>query len=122
MNVFLLNGQKIISKANLLAEDELEVAAIDGKTIKNSHPGHGKKGIHTVSAWADRLGIVLSQMKTDEKTNEITVIPELLELMDLKGMIVTIDALVVSKENNGKDKRKKIRLCDYIKRKSRLTV
>ena len=47
---------------------------------------------------SDRLGIVLSQMKTDEKTNEITVIPELLELMDLKGMIVTIDAMGCQKK------------------------
>lgn len=50
-------------------------------------------------------------MKTDEKTNDITVIPELLELMDLKGMIVTIDALVLSKENNAKIAEKK---SDYV--------
>ena len=71
-------------------KDELEIVAIDGKTVRNSNRIYGKKGIHIVSAWADKLGIVLSQMKTDEKTNEITVIQELLELMDLKGMIVTI--------------------------------
>lgn len=50
-------------------------------------------------------------MKPDEKTNDITVIPELLELMDLKGMIVTIDALVLSKENNAKIAEKK---SDYV--------
>ena len=71
---------------------------------------------------SDRLGIVLSQMKTDEKTNEITVIPELLELMDLKGMIVTIDAMGCQKKITEKISEKKIRLYDYIKRKSRLTV
>ena len=88
-------------------QDELEVVAIDGKTIKNSHPEHGKKGIHIVSEWADRLEIVLSQMKTDEKTNEITVIPELLELMDLKGMIVTIDAMGCQKKITEKISEKK---------------
>jgi len=92
-------------------QDELEVVAIDGKTIKNSHSEHGKKGIHIVSAWADRLGIVLSQMKTDEKTNEITVIPELLELMDLKGMIVTIDAMGCQKKITEKISEKK---SDYV--------
>lgn len=98
-------------KAQPPEKDELEIVAIDGKTVRNSNRIHGKKGIHIVSAWADRLGIVLSQMKTDEKTNEITVIPELLELMDLKGMIVTIDAMGCQKEITKKISEKK---SDYV--------
>ena len=46
-----------------------------------------------VSAWASRLGVCFGQIKTEEKSNEITEIPELLELLDLKGVIVTVDAM-----------------------------
>jgi hypothetical protein len=63
-----------------------------------ANPPKGKKGAHIVSAWADRLGIALAQVKVDEKSNEITAIPELLELMDLKGVIVTIDAMGCQKK------------------------
>ena len=50
-------------------------------------------GIHIVSAWADELSLILGQVKTDEKSNEITAIPELLELIDIRGMIIIIDAI-----------------------------
>lgn len=56
-----------------------DVIAIDGKTLRRSHDrSNGKGPIHMVSAWASRLGIVLGQIKTDEKSNEITAIPELI--------------------------------------------
>ena len=51
-----------------------------------------------VSAWATRLGVCFGQVKTNEKSNEITAIPELLELLSLKGMIVTIDAMGCQKK------------------------
>ena len=73
------------------------VIAVDGKTARRSHDrGAGKAAIHTVSAWASANGIVPGQVKTDAKSNGITAIPALLDLLDLlllKGGIVTIDAM-----------------------------
>lgn len=71
-----------------------EVVAIDGKTARRSYDRQGKRGaIHMVSAWASQAGLSLGQIKTEEKSNEITAIPMLLELLELKGCIVTIDAM-----------------------------
>src|SRR5713226_498470 len=71
-----------------------EVVAIDGKTLRRSFDkGTAKRAIHMVSAWATENGVVLGQRKVDAKSNEITAIPELLDLLVLKGCIVTIDAL-----------------------------
>lgn len=71
-----------------------EIVAIDGKTVRHSYNTKGKQGaIHMVSAWATEAGMSLGQVKTDEKSNEITAIPKLLELLELKGCIVTIDAM-----------------------------
>ena len=69
------------------------VIAIDGKTLRKSHDSAlGKSAIHMVSAFATGVRLVLAQEKTEEKSNEITAIPKLLKLLDLKGQIVTIDA------------------------------
>ena len=69
------------------------VIAIDGKTLRGSHDrALGKSAIHMVSAFAADVRLVLAQEKTEEKSNEITAIPRLLKLLDLKGQIVTIDA------------------------------
>lgn len=71
-----------------------EVVAIDGKVLRRSFAkGTGKRAIHMVSAWASENGVVLGQRKVDTKSNEITAIPELLDLLALKGCIVTIDAM-----------------------------
>jgi predicted transposase YbfD/YdcC len=71
-----------------------EVVPIDGKCLRHSYDNdQGKRAIHMVSAWASRAGVVLGQVKVDEKSNEITAIPALLELLSLKGCIVTIDAM-----------------------------
>ena len=71
-----------------------EIVAFDGKTLRRSHDrGKGKKPIHMVSAWANDNGLVLGQIKVDEKSNEITAIPELLRALELHGCIVTIDAM-----------------------------
>ncbi len=71
-----------------------QVVAIDGKTLRGSHDrGIGKDAIHLVSAWARESGLVLGQRKTDAKSNEITAIPELLELLNVSGCLVTIDAM-----------------------------
>lgn len=71
-----------------------QVVAVDGKRLRRSHDGRlGKAAIHMVSAWASANRLVLGQLKTDEKSNEITAIPQLLKLLALKGCIVTIDAM-----------------------------
>lgn len=71
-----------------------QVIALDGKELRRSLDGHlGKKAIHMVSAWASANGLVLAQRKVDEKSNEITAIPELLKLLEIAGCIVTIDAM-----------------------------
>ena len=71
-----------------------QVVAIDGKTMRGSHHRRlGKKAIHMVSAFASDLGITLGQLKTAEKSNEITAIPELLAMLELTGCIVTIDSM-----------------------------
>lgn len=71
-----------------------QVIAIDGKTVRRSHDkAIGKDAIHMVSAWASANGITLGQRKVDEKSNEITAIPELLQLLNVNGCIVTIDAM-----------------------------
>jgi len=71
-----------------------EVVAIDGKTLRRSHDrGAGLAALHLVSAWATSNRLVLGQVATDAKSNEITAIPRLLELLHLKGCIVTIDAM-----------------------------
>ena len=69
--------------------------AIDGKTLRRSFDGpEGERALHVVSAFAaDGLGLVLGQVAVEDKSNEITAIPELLRLLDLQGCTVTIDAM-----------------------------
>jgi len=76
-----------------------QVIAVDGKTLRRSHDHRlGKDAIHMVSAWASANRVVLGQIKVDEKSNEITAIPALLQVLDLAGCIVTLDALGTQKE------------------------
>ena len=71
-----------------------QIVALDGKTVRRSHDrGNGKAAIHMVSAWAATNRLVLGQVKVDEKSNEITALPVLLQVLALKGCIVTIDAM-----------------------------
>ena len=75
-----------------------QIIAIDGKTIRGAK-SHGKKSpIHMVSAWACENNLVLGQVKTAEKSNEITAIPELLDILDVAGNTITIDAMGTQKE------------------------
>ena len=70
------------------------VVPIDGKTLRRSHDKkNDKKAIHIVSAWSVENSLVLGQIKTEEKSNEITAIPELLKMIDVSGCLVTIDAM-----------------------------
>jgi len=76
-----------------------QVISIDGKTMRHSYDrSSNKAAIHMVSAWATENRLVLGQIKTEEKSNEITAIPELLKVLELKGCIVTIDAMGCQKE------------------------
>lgn len=75
------------------------VVSIDGKTVRRSREGAGgQRPIHVVSAWACESALVLGQLRVDEKTNEIKAIPELLDLLCIKGCIVTIDAMGTQKD------------------------
>jgi predicted transposase YbfD/YdcC len=73
------------------------IVAIDGKTLRRSYEKH-KSPLHLVSAWACENKMVLGQVKTKEKSNEITAIPELLQVLALEGCIVTLDAMGCQKE------------------------
>ncbi len=74
------------------------VVALDGKTLRRSFRKPGIGFIHMVSAWSAQNHVVLGQVKTEEKSNEITAIPRLLDLLQLKGCLVTIDAMGCQKD------------------------
>ncbi len=77
----------------------LKRIALDGKTLRRSHDrASAKKALHLVSAWSVENRLTLGQAAVDEKSNEITAIPKLLELLALQGAIVTIDAMGCQKE------------------------
>ncbi len=89
-----------------------EVIAIDGKTLRrarNKKDGH--VFVHIVSAWASANGVVIGQVKTGEKSNEITAIPRLLDLLNISSCMVTIDAMGCQKEIVAKIREKG---ADYI--------
>jgi len=91
---------------------EGQVVAIDGKTNRGTRDwASGKSPIHVVSAWASENRITLGQVKTEVKSNEITAIPELLNLLEIKGCIVTIDAMGCQKNIAEKITDKK---ADYV--------
>jgi predicted transposase YbfD/YdcC len=76
-----------------------DVIAVDGKTLRRTFDrAQGLGALHLVSAWASANGLTLGQVAVDAKSNEITAIPQLLELLDLKGCVVTIDAAGCQKD------------------------
>lgn len=76
-----------------------EVIALDGKTLRHSFDAAtGQAALHLVSAWASENGIALGQLKVEGKSNEITALPELLKLLDVKGCVVTMDAMGCQKD------------------------
>jgi predicted transposase YbfD/YdcC len=78
---------------------EWKILAIDGKTNCGSHDrANGKKAIHMVSAWLLENKLVMGQVKTEEKSNEITAIPQLIKALDLKNCILTADAMACQKQ------------------------
>lgn len=83
---------------SLARNEDGQIIAIDGKTLRRSYDGSKKAAIHMVSAWSSANSVVLGQLKTEEKSNEITAIPELLNMLDISGCIVTLDAMGCQKE------------------------
>ena len=85
--------------SNELHDNKRRLVAIDGKTARRSHDAaRDWKALHIVSAWASEEGIALGQVATEEKSNEITAIPELLKRLELQNTVITIDAMGCQKE------------------------
>lgn len=84
---------------DIAALAEGEIIAIDGKCLRRSVDKASKKAaIHMVSAWAQQNSLVLGQIKVDDKSNEITAIPKLLERLNISGAVITIDAMGCQKD------------------------
>ena len=81
-------------KGGNTTEQEMDVISVDGKTVRRSKDeSKGKKAIHMVSAFSSKFGLVLGQQKCYEKSNEITAIPALLNMLVIEGSVITIDAM-----------------------------
>jgi predicted transposase YbfD/YdcC len=90
--------QALRDQAAAAAGVDQPILAVDGKTSRRSHDRQKNLGaLHAVSVWASEFGLSLGQVACAEKSNEITAIPELLRLVDLKGTIITIDAMGTQK-------------------------
>jgi predicted transposase YbfD/YdcC len=74
------------------------IVAVDGKTVRRSHDGNPDEALHMVSAFCADQRLVLGQLATEDKSNEITAIPKLLGVLDIRKAIVTIDAMGAQKE------------------------
>jgi predicted transposase YbfD/YdcC len=105
-----LEGAFIEWAQSLRKHDKSDIIAIDGKVARGSRNAGGR-GDNIVSAYACGARLVLGQMATDEKSNEITAIPALIERLRLKGSLVTIDAMGTQKDIAAKIKKKK---ADYV--------
>lgn len=88
---------------------ENEIVSIDGKTICGSRDDNYSV-IHMISAWANKTGIVLGQMRVDEKSNEIPAVPQLLDFIDVQNCTITSDAMSCQKKTVQKIREKN---CDY---------
>lgn len=97
-----------VSSVNKIAKNE--IISVDGKTLRGSRKDK-YNAIHMVSAWANKAGIVLGQLRVDDKSNEIPAVPELLDLIDVSGCTITSDAMSCQKKTVGKIIDKK---CDYV--------
>lgn len=90
--------QHLKDRASAALDIQQPVLAIDGKTLRHSFDRRkGLGALHSVSIWASELGLSLGQVACEEKSNEITAIPEVLKLIDVRGAIITIDAMGTQK-------------------------
>lgn len=86
--------QSLQARAGQATEIDKPVLAVDGKTLRRSHDRrNGLGALHSVSVWASDFGLTLAQVACEQKSNEITAIPEVLKLVSMKGAIITIDAM-----------------------------
>ena len=93
-NQFFLRWIKHVSE-----QLDIQLIHLDGKSLRGSYDRESQlKALHSVSAWSSEHHLVLAQQRVDEKSNEITAIPELLKLMDIKRTIITIDAMGTQRE------------------------
>jgi predicted transposase YbfD/YdcC len=98
-----LNRVLCVVAGSLGVKTEGEVISFDGKTMKGtSTQEKGLKAIHMLNAWSHERGICLGHMKVDDKSNEIPAVPQLMELLDLKGTIITADAMNTQKKTAAK--------------------
>ena len=89
-----------------------EIVSVDGKTLRGSQDNEDNLNvIHMVSAWASGAGVVLGQIRVNEKSNEIPAVPELLDCIDVKNCIITSDAMSCQKKTVKKIKEHQ---CDYV--------
>ena len=87
-------GQWFLGFMGRFAEDIAGVVALDGKTLRRSYGrAEGQSPLHLVSAWAEERRLVLEQVAVDGKSSEITAVPQLLEMLNLTGKVVTADAM-----------------------------
>lgn len=94
-----------------------KIIAIDGKEVRGAkEPTEGKKALHHLHAWAVQEGLCLAQVSVDKKSNEITAMPELLELLALEGCIVTADAMHTQTKTVAKIHQKKGHYCLPVKK------
>ena len=92
--------------------EEQEIVSVDGKTLRGTQDKENNCNvIHMVSAWANHAGVVLGQLRVDEKSNEIPAVPELLDCIDVKNCVITSDAMSCQKNTVRKITEHE---CDYV--------
>ena len=92
--------------------EEQEIVSVDGKTLRGTQDKENNCNvIHMVSAWANHAGVVLGQLRVDEKSNEIPAVPELLDCIDVKNCVITSDAMSCQKKTVRKITEHE---CDYV--------
>jgi hypothetical protein len=107
----------------IVGELELNVIAIDGKTMKQSYDRNDQqKALHIVTAWSSSHQLVLGQKKVDKKSNELTAIPELIEMLEIAGSVITIDAMGCQKDITSLIVQEKRRLYFSFKRESKTPI
>ncbi|EKE79320.1 transposase [Idiomarina xiamenensis 10-D-4] len=99
------------------------VVAVDGKTLRRSYKRNDRQfTLYMIRAFATKNGVVLGQRRTDEKSNEITAVPELLELLELNGAMVTLDAMSCQKQIVKTLVKKKADYCIAVKKNQNRSI
>lgn len=121
MNIFVSRVKSIIEEKNKLLKNKYKLIPIDGKAIKSATDKITGGNIpYVVSAFLSDLGISIGQVKVDDKSNEITAIPDLLDLIDITNSIITIDAMGCQKDITQKIIDKEGHYCLAVKNNQKL--